>query len=96
MKVNEKLGIIINMTFSDTVNENDTFRITFPNSLPVTFNSVSRSGSSEGTSTLSGQVLSLSMNINFPVTYWNEQFYVINFYTMTAPPSIKESDPITV
>jgi hypothetical protein len=96
MKVNDKVGIAINMTFSDTVNELDSFRITFPNSLPVTLNSVTRSGSSEGTSTLTSQVLSLSMNANFPVTYWYEQFYVINFYTMTAPPSIKESDSITV
>ncbi len=46
MKVNEKIGIAINMTFSDTVNEQDTFRITFPGSLPVVFNSLSRSGTS--------------------------------------------------
>jgi hypothetical protein len=57
---------------------------------------VTRSGSSEGISTLTSQVLSVFMNVDFPATYWNEQFYVINFYTMTAPPSIKESDSITV
>lgn len=96
MKVNEKVGIAINMTFSDTVNEFDSFRITFPNSLPVTFKSVTRSGTSEGTSTLTGQVLSVSMNVDFTATYLYEDFYVINFYTMTAPPSIKESDPIIV
>ncbi len=33
MKVNDRVGIAIEITFSDTVNENDTFKITFPNSL---------------------------------------------------------------
>ena len=94
--MNQRVGIAINMTFSDTVNEYDTFRITFPSSLPVVFDNVTRSGSSEGTSTLMNQVLTVTMDVNFPATYWADQFYVINFYNMTAPPSIKESDAISV
>lgn len=96
MKVNQKVGIAINMTFSDTVNELDSFRVTFPGDIVVEFGSVSTSGTSEGVSGLMGQVLGVNMNTNFQVTYWEDHFFVINFYTMTAPPSVKESDPITV
>lgn len=60
------------------------------------FNNVATSGPSEGSSSLSGQVLSVSQNVFFQVTYWADHFLVINFYTMSAPPFIKESDPITV
>jgi len=96
MIVNSNVGIRINMTFSDTVDQNDSFRVTFPSGLGVTFSSVSTSGSSEGVSSLNGQVLSVSQNVNFNVIYYKDYFMVINFYTMTAPPSTKISDPITV
>ncbi len=54
------------------------------------------SGASEGAASLNGQVLTVNQNLFYQVTYWSDHFLVINFYTMTAPSSIKESDPITV
>jgi hypothetical protein len=96
MTVNTNVGIRINMTFSDTIDQNDAFRITFPGGLGVSFSSVSTSGSSEGVSSLNGQILSVSQNVNFNVVYYKDYFMVINFNTMTAPPSTKESDLIIV
>lgn len=89
MTVNTNVGLRINMTFSDTIDQNDAFRITFPNNLGVSYTGVSTSGSSEGVSSLTGQVLSVNQNVNFNVVYYKDYFLVINFETVKAPPSIK-------
>lgn len=62
MKVNANVGITINMTLSDTINVYDTFRVTFPSSLPVTYNSLGTSGSPLLTPTLNNQVLTVEMD----------------------------------
>ena len=58
MTVNSKVGLSINMTFSDSINQFDTFTITFPNKLSATYVNVSTSGS-EGNSALNGHVLNV-------------------------------------
>lgn len=65
MLVNQNVGIKINMTFSDTIDQNDAFRVTFPGSLGVIYTSISTSGSSQGLSSLNGQILSVNQNVNF-------------------------------
>jgi hypothetical protein len=95
MIVNQKVGVIINMTFADTVDENDQFQIIFPNSLNVLYTNVTGSGSF-GSSSLVGKTLSVTQNTAASITYYTQQFIVINFYTLTAPSNTRISDPITV
>jgi hypothetical protein len=95
MIVNQKVGVMINMTFADTVDENDQFQIIFPNSLNVSYTNVTGSGSF-GSSSLVGKTLSVTQNTAASITYYTQQFIVINFYTLTAPSNTRISDPITV
>jgi hypothetical protein len=88
MVVNSKGGLIINMTFSDTVTELDTFRITFPTSIGTVFTSVITSGS-DGVSGLNSNVLTLAQNQLVTRNFWKNSFFVIRFNTITAPASIK-------
>ena len=50
---------------------------------------ITTSGASVGESSLSGHVLTMNQDVDFKVEYFRGQFYVINFYTLTAPSSIK-------
>lgn len=58
------------MTFSDTVDEKDTFRVTFPESISISYTSISTMGNGQPISSLNGQVLSIAMNPDFTATYW--------------------------
>jgi hypothetical protein len=70
MQVNQKVGLTFNITLSDTVNQNDSFKITFPNTLSVFYTNVTTSGSSEGNSSLSGQILNVNQNSFYQVEYF--------------------------
>jgi len=67
MKVNEKVAFAINMTLADTINEQDTFRITFPSVLSIGYNSLTSSASQVSLTSISGQVVNIGQNINFQV-----------------------------
>jgi hypothetical protein len=95
MIVNSKVGITINMTFTDTVDQNDQFQIVFPNTLNVSYTNVTGSGSF-GVSSLVGKTLTVAQNTAASLTYYTQQFLVINFYSLTAPSSTRISDLITV
>jgi len=95
MVVNSKVGIIINMTFADTVDQDDQFQIIFPNSLNVSYTNVTGSGSF-GSTTLVGKTLTVSQNTAASINYYTQQFLVINFYMLTAPSSTRVSDAIQV
>ncbi len=83
------------MTFADTLDRDDQFQIIFPNSLNVSYTNVTGSGSL-GSSSLVGKTLTVAQNTAATQFYFTQSFLAINFYTLTAPPSTRISDSITV
>jgi hypothetical protein len=95
MLVNSNVGLRINMTFTDVVNQIDGFRITFPTGSVVSFVNVSGTAIFT-TPSLSGMVFTVNQNTLLLKTYTKGSSYIINFYSYKAPPSTKRTDPIVV
>lgn len=95
MVVNTVGGLRITMVFVDFVNQNDEFQITFPAGIDINYANVTGTGSFD-TSSVAGQVLTVTQKTFVTRTYSSSQSFIINFYNFTAPTSTQVSDPIEV
>ena len=87
MVVDTVVGLQFIISLVDYVDQNDQFQITFPTGLSISFANVTGTGSFD-TSSVSGQVLTVTQKTYVSRTYNPGSSYYINFYNFTAPPSI--------
>lgn len=83
------------MTLADTVNQLDTFKITFPSEISLTYVDIFVSSTPNKPPTLNNRTLIITQTAS-PRTFVDGGTIFITFLNITAPPSIKISNLITV
>ena len=95
--VNSEVGLKFSMVLPDYVNNYDDIRITFPSEVLIVYDTIIGIGSYDLASTVvSGQVITVYQRRLATRLYAPSSTYYITVKNITAPPSTKTSDDITV